>query len=83
MILQSDSTNGVPRLAGAMLDGNAGFQLRVTLNVPPVYRIQFTTDPASASWNDLVSLTNPASPFAWADTNTSGFPMKLYRIAAP
>lgn len=80
-ILQSDSADGIPRLTGSPLSGNGGFRLTVTLNVPPEYRIQFSTN--LATWKDLASFTNAMSPAIWDDSNGFQFPSGFYRIAAP
>ena len=80
-LLQSDSADGIPRLAGATLAGNAGFQLKILLNVPPTYRIQVATNLAANSWQDVV--TNSAPTSVWTDTNVSGSSIRMYRIASP
>jgi hypothetical protein len=80
-ILQSDSTDGIPRLTGTMLAGNLGFQLKISLNIPPMYRIQASTNLAADFWQDIV--TNSACSSVWTDTNVLGFPIRMYRIASP
>ena len=80
-LLQSASTGGIPCLAGTMLTGNAGFQLKILLNVPPTYRIQVATNLAANSWKDVV--TNSAPTSVWTDTNALGSSVRLYRIASP
>ena len=80
-LLQSDSAGGIPRLAGAMLPGNAGFQLKILPNVPATYRIQVSTNLAANSWQDVV--TNSAPTSVWTDTNLPGSSIRMYRIASP
>ena len=80
-MLQSDSTDGIPRLTGAMLAGNLGFQLKIPLNVPPMYRIQASTNLATDVWQDVVTNSSPAN--VWTDTNVLGFPIRMYRIVSP
>jgi hypothetical protein len=82
-ILQTDSLDGIPRLEGTLLDGNAGFQLRLTLNVPQSWRIQASTSLVAPSWQDLVTITNPTPPFIWNDTNAASHPIRFYRVASP
>jgi hypothetical protein len=80
-ILQSDSTDGIPHLTSAMLAENSGFQLKIMLNVPSTYHIQVSTNLAADFWQDVA--TNTASSTVWTDTNMSGFPIRLYRVASP
>ncbi len=80
-ILQSDSTDGIPRLAGAWLPNNGGFRLKIPLNVPPQYRFQCSTN--FLAWQDLVSITNGIPPAVWDDTNALKSPAGFYRVAAP
>jgi hypothetical protein len=80
-LLQSDSADGIPRLAGAMLTGKSGFQLKISLNVPPTYRIQVSTNLAGGSWQDVITNTAPLS--VWTDTNVLASPIRLYRIISP
>jgi hypothetical protein len=80
-MLQSDSTDGIPRLAGTMLAGNLGFQLKIPLNVPPMYRIQASTNLATDVWQDVATNSSPSN--VWTDTNVLGFPIRMYRIVSP
>ena len=80
-ILQSDSTDGIPRLSGTALAGGGGFRLKIPLNVPPQYRIQVSTN--FVSWQDVVCLTNGLPPACWDDTNALKSPLGFYRIAVP
>jgi hypothetical protein len=80
MLLQSDSA--IPSLSGAALPGNAGFQL-TAFNAPSLCRIQASTNLNSNSWQDLVTLTNPPSPFAWTDTNNLTGYLRFYRLKSP
>jgi hypothetical protein len=80
-MLQSDSTDYIPRLTGVMLTGNSGFQLKVSLNVPSTYRIQASTNLATDVWQDVATNSSPAN--AWTDTNVFGLPIRMYRIVSP
>jgi hypothetical protein len=80
-ILQSDSADGVPRLAGQMLSGGSGFQVRITLNAPSAYRIQCSTNLANDTWENLAVITNSVSPFTWIDTEANNSPTRIYRTA--
>jgi hypothetical protein len=79
-LLQSDSTDGLPRLAAAMQP--SGFQVRLTLNVPSACRVQALTNPAGNYWQDVGSITNPVVP-VWTDSNAPGVPMRFYRTVSP
>lgn len=83
MILQSDSADGVPRLAGSMLPGNTGFQLNTTINPPATYRVQFRTNILLDSWHDIVTQTNLISSDTWTDTNNCRLPAGFYRVVSP
>ncbi|HEV2207549.1 MAG TPA: hypothetical protein VG167_02165 [Verrucomicrobiae bacterium] len=78
-ILQSDTADGRPVLAGAMLAGNSGFKLDVVLNAPDSYVIQSSAMPGSG-WQDVLSVTNPVINHSWIDTNTPGAPVRFYRV---
>jgi len=80
-ILQSDSVDHLPHLSGVMR--SEGFQIKLVQNAPPGYRIQACTNIASQSWQDLVTITNPASPFVWIDSNALAFPIRFYRAVGP
>jgi len=82
-ILQSDSADGLPRLAGARLPDNAGYQVKVTLNVPTPCRVQVTTNLAGHSWQDVGLITNPVAPVVWTDAAPPGAPLRLYRVVSP
>ncbi|MEY2466818.1 MAG: hypothetical protein QOD03_1339 [Verrucomicrobiota bacterium] len=78
-ILQSDSTDGIPWIAGAKVP--EGFQLRVTYNVPPIFRIQTSTNFSDInSWSDLASVTNSST---WNDIRPIGSAPQFYRILTP
>jgi len=81
-ILQSDSTNGLPRLAVSMLPGNTAFQLKITLNAPGAYRIQAATNLQANFWQDVANISNAVSPFIWTD-NAPTFPPRFYRVVSP
>jgi hypothetical protein len=81
-ILQSDSSDGIPHLLGALSPDRSDFQLKVTLNCPPTYRVQIKTN-LTTGWQDTATVTNPVSPYIWTDTNGIGSPIRLYRIASP
>ena len=79
-LLQSDSIDGLPRLAAAMQP--SGFQVRLTLNVPSTCRVQALTNLDGDSWQDVGSITNPVVP-VWTDSSAPGLPRRLYRIVSP
>jgi len=80
-LLQSDSLTGIPRLAGFAQPGGAGFQVKVTINVPSSFRIQASTN--AKSWQDCMTVTNPSSQTVFLDSNTAGVPQKFYRLVSP
>jgi hypothetical protein len=80
-LVQSDSADGIPHLAGSMLPGKSGYQLKIILNVPPTYRIQVSTNLMANSWQDAV--TNTASISTWTDTNAFAHPFQMYRVVSP
>ncbi len=82
-ILQSDSMDGLPRLTGSILPGNSGFATRITLNVPPSYRIQVCTNTATWLWNDAATITTPTPPYIWIDPKPCTDELRLYRVAVP
>ncbi|HWD92316.1 MAG TPA: hypothetical protein VG938_08205 [Verrucomicrobiae bacterium] len=83
MILQSDVADGIPRLAGSMIPGNAGMKLSVTLNPSASYRVQFRTNLLTDIWRDIYVQTNAISSDTWTDTNAVKSPGGFYRIASP
>ena len=80
-ILQSDSIDGIPQFNGTMKSDSGCFRLKISLNIPPQYRIQFSTN--FSTWLDLASFTNSSSPAIWDDTNVLKSPVGFYRIATP
>jgi hypothetical protein len=82
MLLQSDVADGIPHLGGAMLSGNGGIKLTVTLNPAASYRVQFRTN-FTDTWHDVYTNSNPISSDAWTDTNASQFPAGYYQIVSP
>ena len=82
-LLQSDSVGGIPRLAGQLLPDNAGFQIKVTINVPASYRLQTSTNLAANSWEDIAVGTNSTRQTVFVDSSTAGFTRKFYRLASP
>lgn len=82
-LLQSDSLSGIPRLAGVALSGTAGFQIKLTINVPASYRLQASTNMAADSWEDIAVGTNSTRQTVFVDGNTAGFTKKSYRLVSP
>jgi hypothetical protein len=82
MLLQSDVADGIPHLGGAMISGNGGITLKVTLNPAASYRVQFRTNMLD-TWRDIYTNANPASSTTWTDTNSSQLPSGFYRIVTP
>jgi hypothetical protein len=83
MLLQSDVFDGIPHLGGAMVSGNGGMTLKVTLNPPAAYRVQFRTNLFTDSWHDIYTNTSLVSSTTWTDTNSSQLPSGLYRVVTP
>ncbi len=82
MLLQSDVADGIPHLAGAMMSGNGGIALKVTLNPPVSYRVQFRTN-ITDNWHDVYTNSSPTGSDTWTDTNAAQRPSGFYRIVSP
>ena len=83
MILQSDIADGIPHLAGAMMSGNVGMRLKVTLNPAASYRVQFRTNLLTDTWRDVYTNSSPITSDTWTDTNANQLPSGYYRIVTP
>jgi hypothetical protein len=82
MLLQSDVADGIPHFAGAMMPGNGGLKLKVTLNPPVSYRVQFRTN-MTDGWHDVYTNSTPTGSDIWTDTNAAQRPSGFYRIVSP
>lgn len=80
-ILQSDSTDGIPRIAPKMVAGEP-FQFQITLNAPFAFRIQSSTNLTMNSWQDIASISNCVPPFTWIDA-APAFENRFYRLVSP
>jgi hypothetical protein len=82
-ILQSDSVDGIPRLTGTMLSDGSGFEVKVILNAPPVYRIQTASNLFQNSWRDVAVITNGPGATVWTDSDATAAALRFYRTASP
>jgi Kelch motif/Fibronectin type III domain len=74
------------RLSGAAPSASGGFRFTLSEggNSLQTVLIQATTNPADpSSWVQIGSLMPSTSPFTFADTNASLFPMRFYRVVSP
>ena len=70
------------QLSGPRWLGGGKFAVRVTGIAPQDFSIQASTNLQANSWQDLVSITNPVSPFVWSDESPT-FLSRFYRVVAP
>jgi len=82
MLLQTDSTNGYPVLAGTLATDMSSLSRGIVPPAPPAYRVQVSPN-LTFPWQEIDAVTSAKPPYVWTDANLSGSALRLYRLVAP
>jgi hypothetical protein len=70
-------------LAGAARQPDGNLRFTVNGGAGQVFRVLANTNPASASWTTLATLTNASGSLQYTDTTATNFPRRFYRTVSP